>query len=81
VPKKTTDEKIDELALSVGRGFDELRQEIGEGFSAVGRGFDALEIRLDRIAFLAAAQERRISIIEDRVRMLAVKAGLDFKQP
>jgi hypothetical protein len=78
VPKKTIDEKIDDLALSVGRGLNELREEIREGFAAVSKRFDAVDQRLDRIEFLSSAQERRISIVEDRVRMLAVKAGLDF---
>lgn len=80
MPKKSIDDKIDDLALRVGRGLNELRQEIREGFAAVGQRFDAVEVRLDRIEFLSSAQERRISIVEERVRMLAVKVGLDFKR-
>jgi hypothetical protein len=81
VPKKSIDDKIDDLALSVGRGLNEVRQEIREGFAAVGQRFDAVEVRLERIEFLSSAQERRISIVEDRVRQRATTAGLDFGRP
>jgi hypothetical protein len=71
VPKKTTDEKIDELAMMIGRGFDELRREIKSEFSAV-------EARLGRIESHVAGQDRRITTLEDRVRQLATKIGLSF---
>src|SRR5690242_13932095 len=50
MPKKSIDEKVDDLTLMVGRGFDELRGEIKGGFAAV-------EQRLDRVEFLASAQD------------------------
>ena len=71
MPKKTTDEKFDELALMIGRGFDELRREIKSEFAAV-------EDRLDRIESHVTGQDRRITTLEDRVRQLATKIGLSF---
>ncbi len=71
MPNKTTDEKIDELALMVGRGFDELRGEIKSGFAAI-------EQRLERVEYHVSGQDRRLNILEDRVRQLATKAGLSF---
>jgi hypothetical protein len=71
LPKKTTDQKIDELALMIGRGFDELRREIKSEFAAV-------EDRLGRIESHVAGQDRRITTLEDRVRQLATKVGLSF---
>jgi hypothetical protein len=71
MPNKTTDEKIDELALMVGRGFDELRGEIKSGFAAI-------EQRLERVEYHVGGQDRRINVLEDRVRQLATKLGLSF---
>ena len=71
MPKKTTDEKIDELAIMIGRGFDELRREIKSEFVAV-------EDRLGRIESHVTGQDRRITTLEDRVRQLATKLGLSF---
>jgi hypothetical protein len=79
VPKKIIDEKIDELALAVGRGFDELRQEVRDGFAAVSKRFDAVEQRLESVEFLVSGQDRRISILEDKMRMVSVKIGLEQK--
>jgi hypothetical protein len=71
VPQKTTDEKIDELAMMIGRGFDELRREIKSEFAAV-------EHRLGRIESHVAGQDGRITTLEDRVRQLATKIGISF---
>ena len=71
MPKKTADEKIDELALMIGRGFDELRKDMNAGFAAV-------EQRLDRIESKVDGQDRRITTLEDRVRQLATKIGISF---
>lgn len=81
MPETTTDDKIDELALAVGRGLEELRQQIREGFAAISTRFDAVEQRLDRVEFFVSGQDRRISIVEDRLRQLATKVGLDFGRP
>ena len=71
MPNKTTDEKIDDLALMVGRGFDELRGDIRAGFAAI-------EQRLDRVEYHVSGQDGRLNVLEDRVRQLATKIGLPF---
>ncbi|HEY7118883.1 MAG TPA: hypothetical protein VH475_20000 [Tepidisphaeraceae bacterium] len=71
MPKKSTDERIDDLALMVGRGLDELRADVKAGFAA-------LEQRLERIEFHVSGQDRRMTVLEDRVRQLATKIGLLF---
>jgi hypothetical protein len=71
MPNKSTDEKIEELALMVGHGLNELRDKIDAGFAAV-------EQRLERIEFHVSGQDRRITLLEDRVRQLATKIGLSF---
>lgn len=71
MPKKTTDEQIEELAIIVGRRFDELHQDMTSRF-------DAMDQRLDRIEYQLSGQERRITILEDRVLQLSRKTGLTF---
>jgi hypothetical protein len=39
-----------------------------------------MDERFDRIEFLLSAQERRISILEDRMRVVATKLDLEFRQ-
>ena len=56
--------------LSVGRSFSELEKNIHDGFVAVSE-------RLDRIEFHATGQGRRIEILEDHVRVISRKIGLD----
>jgi hypothetical protein len=41
-------------------------------------GFAALEQRLERIEFHVSGQDRRMTVLEDRVRQLATKIGLLF---
>jgi hypothetical protein len=69
--KKSMEDKIDDLALSVAKGFDEVYHRMDQGEGRLGE-------RLDRIEYLITGQERRVSILEDRVRQLANKAGLNF---
>ncbi|HEX8339357.1 MAG TPA: hypothetical protein VF624_00470 [Tepidisphaeraceae bacterium] len=68
---KTTEALIEELALSVARGFEETHARMQEGFAAVNG-------RLDRIEFHVTGQEQRIGVLEDRVRQLSTKVGLQF---
>jgi hypothetical protein len=69
--KKSVEEKIDDLALSVAKGFDEVYRRMNQQE-------DRLGSRLDRIEYLVSGEERRVSILEDRVRQLATKTGLTF---
>jgi chaperonin cofactor prefoldin len=85
VGKKKPQGGIDELALMVGRRFDELQRDVTGRFDVLelrldvlDRRLDDVDQRLDRIEFNTSAQERRISTLEDRVRQLAVKSGLTF---
>jgi hypothetical protein len=80
VPNKTIDEKIDEMVLMVGRGLDEIRTEMRQGFVAINERFDGVDERLERIEFLVSAQDRRISILEDRMLQVSVKLGLQFNR-
>ena len=75
---KTIDQKIDDLAAMVARGFENLatKDELQNGL----RGLEErLTKRLDRIEFFVTGHERRIEILEDRVRQLAVRAGYKFR--
>lgn len=65
------EEKIDDLALSVAKGFDESYRRMSEHENHLGE-------KLDRVEFLVNGQERRVSILEDRMRQLATKVGLSF---
>jgi len=67
--KKTVDEKIDDLAISVKNGFDQSASDL-KGLE------DRLTDSLDKIEFNTNSQERRITILEDKVRMISVKVGL-----
>ena len=76
--KKTVEEKIDELAIAVGNGFAATasRDEVQLIRDEVRGGFAGVTERLDKIEFLVSGQERRISILEDRLRLISTKIGL-----
>lgn len=76
--RKNPDEKLDELALMIGRGFNELRDTMDVRFAGVERQLGSIEQRLDRVEFLVNGQDNRISVLEDRVRQIGVKIGLTF---
>jgi hypothetical protein len=59
---------------------DERFDQVDARFQRVDDRFDEVFTRLDRIEFLLSAQERRISILEDRMRVVAIKLGLEFRQ-
>lgn len=76
--KKTIEEKIDDLAIMVGRGLEEVRNDGRDGIKAVNARFDAIDEGLERIEFQVSGQDRRMTVLEDRVRQLATKVGLLF---
>ena len=76
--KKTVEEKIDDLAIMVGRGLEEVRNEGQAGVKAVNARFDVIDQVLERIEFQVSGQDRRMTVLEDRVRQLATKVGLAF---
>lgn len=51
------------------RNSAETRTELRDGFAIV-------TDRLDKIEFHVSGQERRISILEDKVRLISTKIGL-----
>lgn len=78
MPKKSVEEHIADLAVMIGDGFAEqqeltqsLRTEVHEGFANVAS-------RLDRTEFHAVGQERRIGILEEKIRQIGTKVGLKF---
>lgn len=64
--RKNPDEKLDELALMIGRGFNELRDNMNAKFASVEQQLGGIEQRLDRVEFLVNGQDNRISVLEDR---------------
>jgi hypothetical protein len=62
----------------------ELLKHIDLRFDEAATGLAAVEEkligRLDQIQFSVSGQERRISILEDRMRMVATKLGLEFRK-
>ncbi|MBX4198311.1 hypothetical protein KW782_03185 [Candidatus Parcubacteria bacterium] len=42
--------------------------------------FDGVYDRLDKIEFNTSGQERRISTLEDKVRIISTKIGLDYNK-
>ncbi|OHA17480.1 MAG: hypothetical protein A3G52_04600 [Candidatus Taylorbacteria bacterium RIFCSPLOWO2_12_FULL_43_20] len=75
--KKTTDKKLDELALSVAKGFAEVsatmatKTEMHELKEEVGKISD----KIDRVEYLVNGHDRRIDVLEDKVRRISVKIG------
>jgi hypothetical protein len=78
--KGTVDNKIEELAISVGRGFaaTATKSDIETVVNEMRAGFAAADQKLERIEYSAAGLSRRVDTVEDRVRQLATKVGLSF---
>jgi DNA anti-recombination protein RmuC len=65
-------EVISEILKHIDRRFDEA----AENLKAVEQ---RLTMQLDRIEFQMTGQERRIATLEDRLRIVATKLGLEFR--
>jgi hypothetical protein len=77
MPKKTTDEKIDALAATVGRAFADLEKQIRDRFNHVDQDFAEVRQRFDHIEnILITGQENRLSRVEDSMRQVRTKLGL-----
>lgn len=70
--KKTTEQLIEDLDIMVQRGFSETKQDIKK----LENNLQRLEEKVDRLEFRMTGWGQRIEILEDKVRMLSVKAGL-----
>jgi hypothetical protein len=57
----------------------QVLKHLDERFDRVDQTFQEVFKRLDRIEFLVSGQERRISTLEDRMRIVATKLGLEFR--
>jgi prefoldin subunit 5 len=79
-PKKTAEQMIEELAISIGRGFAAAasRDDVKGLEANIQKDLEDLRNRIDKVAFNTSGLERPISTIEDRVIQLAHKAGLQF---
>jgi hypothetical protein len=66
------DERFDQV--------DHKFMQVEDRFNRVDETFAEILGRCDRIEFLVSGQERRISILEDRMRVVATKLGLEFRQ-
>ena len=62
------------------KAMEERFDAIDERFNAVDKRFDAMDDRFDKLEFLVTAHDRRITILEDRMRLIATKVGLDFRK-
>jgi hypothetical protein len=74
---------VDELAGIIATSFNDVHErfnKIDGWFDAMGRRLDTTDKTLEEIAFFMTGHGRRIEILEDRVRLLATKLGIDFRQ-
>jgi len=67
--QKTVEEKIDDLAAMTQRGFVAVATDLRELEKRMNDRFDRLEFHM-------TAHERRIEILEDKVRIISTKIGL-----
>jgi len=57
----------------------QVLKHLDDRFDRVDQTFQEVFKRLDRIEFLVSGQDRRISTLEDRMRIVATKLGLEFR--
>lgn len=71
---KTIEEKIDDLAAMTARGFSDIEKQM----TTIATKDDLKEVtaRLDRIEFHMNTHERRIEMLEDKMRIVSTKIGL-----
>jgi hypothetical protein len=78
-PKANIPEDFPEIINHLLKHMDERFDQADERFTKIDGKFDDVFNQLDQIRFLVSGQERRISILEDRMRMVATKVGLEFR--
>lgn len=76
--KRKKEVTIDELAMMIQKGFEETasKKELGSLEIVINQRFDKVDKRLDKIEFHTNTHERRIEILEDKMRMVSTKLGL-----
>ncbi len=73
---KTIDDKIDDLAAMTQRGFSELESKMFKGFANVHEEIKEVKETVDRIEYRVNTHDRRIENLEDKVRVIGTKIGL-----
>ncbi|MSU55072.1 MAG: hypothetical protein EXS46_00855 [Candidatus Taylorbacteria bacterium] len=73
---KTIDEKIEELAVITQRGFSDLESKMVKGFANVHEEIKEVKETVDRIEYRVNTHDRRIENLEDKVRVISTKVGL-----
>ena len=78
-------EDITEILKFMQTHIDERFDRVDDRFAQIDSQFSHIDVqfkevfdRLDRMEFLLTGQERRLSTLEDRVRIMATKMGLEF---
>lgn len=79
MPKKSTEELITDLAASVARGFEHVDEQFRGLRHDMDQHFNQVEERLDRIEFSVNGHDRRLDVLEDKVRRISVKTGLKME--
>jgi len=88
--KKTMEQKIDDLALAVGRGFKEAYDRIDARFDAVNDRFekvnqrfdqvnerlDGIEDRLERVETKVTGLSGRVDVLEETMRLVRSKLSM-----
>ena len=67
---------IEDLAVSVQKGFIEVKQEIKDLDQKVDKRFDKVEERLDRIEGSVTGHGNRLDRREDGMRVVKTKVGI-----
>ena len=70
------EQKIDHLTKLV----EGLAETMTGQFDQVHQQFGGVNGRLDRIEYRLTGQDQRISILEDRLRQIATKVGIEFSR-
>lgn len=77
--KKTVEELIEDLATMTSKGFEEVSGRLDGVEGKLGKVEGEMKEvvkRLDRIEYGMVSHKRRLSILEDKMRIVSVKLGL-----
>lgn len=74
--KKTTNQMIEDLAVSVQKGFIEVKQEIKGLEQKMDKRFDKVEERLDIIEGTLTGYGNRLDRLEDTMLVVKTKIGV-----
>ncbi len=69
MPNQTTDDKIDALALAIGRGFDEVHRKLDDIRGDVRESIS----RIDHLKLQTGGLSGRVEVLEDTIRVIKTK--------